>query len=181
MLLALTGANVLLIRQNLQLRAALSRYEPDAVQPGDKLPSFSAKGPTEESVQMVYSGQGPQRVFLFFTPPCPYCRKQFTYWQEILEKVDRNRFEVWGLVSDSEDRNKIEEYLRSVGCGADSPTPLRVAFIPNDILRSYKLTSTPTTLIVANDGTVERSWLGRWNASTIDNANLVFGFNIHKP
>lgn len=79
-LLALATANVLLIRQNFQLRAALSRYEPKAVQPGDKLPAFSAKGAADESLHIAYDGRGPRRVFFYFTPACPYCRKQFAHW-----------------------------------------------------------------------------------------------------
>lgn len=113
-------------------------------------------------MRIDYSGEVPRRVSLFFTPSRPHCRAQFTYRREVLAKVDGNRFEVCGLASDSEDKNKVEEYLRSVGCGAESPTPLNVAFASGDTLRSYKLTSTPTTLVVGNDGTVERSWSGRW-------------------
>jgi peroxiredoxin len=131
-------------------------------------------------LRVDYSGRGPQRVFLYFTPTCRFCREQFPYWQDVLAKADRRRFEVWGLVSDSEDRKKLEEYLRSVGCGTDSQTPLRVAYVSPDVLHSYKLTSTPTTLVVANDGTVEQSWLGRWNAPALDSANSIFGFNIYR-
>jgi peroxiredoxin len=180
-LLALAAANVLLIRQNFQLRAALSRYEPEAVQPGDKLPSFSAKGAADEPLYIAYDGRGPRRVFFYFTPTCPYCRQQFAHWQEVLSKADRERFEVWGLVSNAEDRGRMDEYLRSVGCGTDSATPLRVAYVAGDILRSYKLTSTPTTLVVANDGTVERSWLGKWNAQTVSNASVALGLNLQTP
>lgn len=180
-LLALAAANVLLIRQNFQLRAALSRYEPEAVQPGDDLSPFSARGAANESLQIAYDGKGPRRVFFYFTPTCPYCRKQFAHWREVLSKADRERFEVWGLVSDAEDRGRIEEYLRSVGCGTDSATPLRVAFVANDTLRSYKLTSTPTTLVVANDGTVESSWLGKWDARTVGSASAALGLNLQTP
>ncbi len=180
MLFALAAANLLLIRQNYQLRAALSKYEPEAVRVGESLPPFSATGLDGKLLRVDYNGEGRRRVFLFFTPSCPHCRAQFPYWREVLAKVDGSRFEVWGLASDSEDKNKVEEYLRLVGCGTDSPTPLNVAFVSGDILRSYKLTSTPTTLVVANDGKVERSWLGRWNTPTIDSAHLVFGFNIQR-
>lgn len=180
-LFALAAANVLLIRQNFQLRAALSRYEPKVTQPGDRLPPFSAKGSADEPLRVAYDGRGPHRVFFFFTPTCPYCRKQFAQWQEVLSKADRARFEVWGLVSDAEDKGRIAEYLRSVGCGADSATPLRVAYVTDDTLRGYKLTSTPMTLVVANDGTVEHSWLGKWNAQTTGSANAALGLNLQTP
>jgi peroxiredoxin len=178
MLLALAVANGLLIRQNLQLRTALNRYEPEALQPGDKLPSFSAKGLRDEPLQVNYNGRGPKRVLLYFTPPCPYCRQQFAYWREILDRTDRNRFEVIGLVADSEDKSKIEEYLRSVGCANDSSTALPVALIPEDVRRRYKLTATPITLVITNDGTVEEAWSGRWNAPALARANSIFGLDF---
>jgi hypothetical protein len=39
----------------------------------------------------------------------------------------------------AEDRPPLEEYLRAVGCGDYSTTPLRVAFVPKDVRRDYKL------------------------------------------
>jgi peroxiredoxin len=180
-LFALAVANALLIRQNLRLRAALSRYEPEVMQPGDRLPPFSAKGSAGEPLQVAYDGRGPRRVFFFFTPTCPHCRKQFAHWQGVVSKADRARFEVWGLVSDVENRGMINEYLRSIGCGADSAAPLRVAYVTDDTLRGYKLTSTPTTLVVANDGTVEQAWLGKWNAETINSANAALSLNLQTP
>lgn len=179
MLLALAVANVLLVRQNLQLRAALAKYQPDVLEAGDKLPPFSAKWLTNgEPLQVSYTGQGPKRVFLFFTPSCSYCREQFVYWRELLERADQNRFEIVGLVAESEDAGKVEEYLRSVGCGDGSPAPLRVATIPDDVRRGYRLSSTPITLVTASDGTVEQFWLGRWNNSTVAGANAAFGLNF---
>lgn len=53
-----------------------------------------------------------------------------------------------------------------------------MAYVTDDTLRGYKLTSTPTTLVVASDGTVEQSWLGKWNAQTTGSANAALGLNL---
>ena len=44
MVVILAGSNVLLLRQNLQLRNLLKRFEPDHLKPGDKLEGFAALG-----------------------------------------------------------------------------------------------------------------------------------------
>lgn len=78
-----------------------------------------------------------------------------------------------GVVSESEDKTKLDEYLRSVGCEA-----MRVAFLPKKILNSYNLSMTPTTLIVANEGKVEKAWVGKWNSETAATASSFFGFSF---
>lgn len=151
---------------------------PETLQAGERLSSFYAKDLRDKPLEVRYGAEAPKRVLLYFTPPCPYCRGQFAYWREILERADSSNFEVMGLVADSEDKSKVEEYLRSVGCGADSTTPLRVALVSEEIRRQYKLTATPMTLLVASDGAVEQVWSGRWDASALAGAGPIFGLNF---
>lgn len=103
-------ANLLLIRQNLQLRAGLRRYQPDELQAGDRLPPFSAKELGGEPLAVSYDGRGPKRVLLFFTPTCRYCRGQFVYWRELMERADRERFEIIGVVAETEDASKVVRF-----------------------------------------------------------------------
>lgn len=95
-----------------------------------------------------------------------------------MARADKAQFQVIGLVDEAEDRTKIEEYLRNVGCSQDAQTPLRIAFISKDVRDSYRLNATPITLIVANDGTVTKSWPGKWQEAETADANMIFGFNL---
>jgi peroxiredoxin len=178
MLLALGVSNVLLLRQNLQLRARLAAAapQPEALRPGDKVPGFVAAGLRGETVEVEYAGAGTKRILLYFTPTCPYCREQFAYWREIIGRADPNQFEVIGVARDAEDKSKLEDYLRAVNCAGDSQTPLRVALNPEAVRRAYKFSATPITVIVANDGTVEKHWAGRWDAQGLADAGSIFGF-----
>lgn len=177
-LLVLAVLNVLLIRQNLQMRAALDKLKPDILQKGDKVPPFNATGLHGEAINIGYTCTGPKRVFLFFTPNCPYCREQFSYWQQLLEHTaDAKRFEVIGLVKDAEDKAALEAYLRRFNCG-DSSTPLRVALVSETVRRGYKLSATPITLIAASDGRIEKVWDGRWDAAALADAASTFGVNF---
>lgn len=177
-ILTLALSNVLLIRQNLQLRAALAAGEPEAMRAGDVVPAFAAAGLRGEQISVSYPEAGAKRVLFYFTPTCRYCHGQFAYWREILERADRERFEVIGVASDREDRAKLEDYLRQFGCDGASPTPLRVALVPDEVRRSYKLSATPITLVVNNDGAVERAWAGRWDEAQAAEAGKLFGLDF---
>nr|AUN37817.1 hypothetical protein [uncultured bacterium] len=38
-----------------------------------------------------------------------------------------------------------------------------LAFFDSDSLGSYKLTATPTTLLINEAGMVEHTWIGKWD------------------
>jgi peroxiredoxin len=177
MLVALAASNVLLIRQNLQMRLALERLRPQKAEAGDKVPPFVAPALDGDTVRVEYAGGGRKTLLFFFTQTCPYCRQQFAFWREVLNRAEERRYDVMGLVADSEDKVKLHEYLRAMGCGSESKTPLRVALIPKAVRSSYKLSATPVTLLVSGDGTVERAWTGLWTNTELDDAGAALGFN----
>jgi peroxiredoxin len=178
MLFVLAACNVLLLAQNLRMRSELSRYEVREPRAGERLQPFSAAGLDGRPVEVGFDGTGPKRVLLFFTPTCRYCHQQFPYWRELLSRADPNRFEIIGVVSQAEDKGKLEAYLVSAGCLGDGLPNMRVALVADEVREAYKLFSTPTTLVVANDGTVERVWRGRWNPQDLASASLTFGLNL---
>lgn len=67
MLVILAIVNVLLIRQNLQMRSKLEQLTPKVVQSGDKVQPFSAPGLRGEIINVDYTGETKQ-VLLYFTP-----------------------------------------------------------------------------------------------------------------
>lgn len=169
LLFALALSNVLLIRQNRRMRAELNELKPKMLGAGDKAVAFIAPGMRGE-VSVNYTGYGPKRVFIYLSPDCQYCGTQFPYWRQLLNRVDRNRFTVVGLVSETEERGRVFEYLHTFDCDH-----LETAFVSNSVLRNYKLSITPTTLVVDSNGTVEKAWAGVWDANTLAAAGSVFG------
>jgi peroxiredoxin len=170
MVLVLATTNLLLLRQNLKMRSSIEGHRPSALQTGDKVESFSAQALTGDTVHIGYTGKEVTRVLLYFSPDCPYCHEQFAYWQELLKKVNGNNFQVIGMIGESEDKSKVKDYLQKIGC-----QNLRVVVLPGEARQSYKLSMTPTTLVIANDGTVEKSWVGQWNSTIASEASSVFG------
>lgn len=177
LLIMLAGANVLLIRQNLQMRRTIKGLEPQRLKAGERVQPFTAPGMNGEPVEVSYRGAGPKQVLLFLTHACTYCQQQAPYWRELLARIDAARFEVIGLVDQNEDRTKLQDYLSKIKPEPGGGRPLRVAFIPPDVRRGYKLSETPITLLVGNDGTVEEIWAGRWTGTDLAAVSAALDFD----
>lgn len=174
----LAFSNALLIRQNRAMRQGLRSEEPSVLQTGERVPSFAARTLKGDPLNVTYSGQGPNKLFLYFTPTCKFCVKQFAYWRNIVRQADSERLEVIGLVSELEDVAKLEVFLSEMKSSRDSAAPLNVVLVSDDVLRSYKLSPTPLTLIVSNTGIVEKAWVGLMDNANISAASSVMGIAI---
>ena len=80
-----------------------------------------------------------------------------------------------GIVPSGGSVKALTEYLNSVGCNS-----LNVGVVPENVINSYKLQMTPTTVIIGNDGVVEEAWAGKWTPSTISDAEKRFGIEFKK-
>jgi thiol-disulfide isomerase/thioredoxin len=160
--------DLLLIKQNLDLRRQLAAgartldLTKNVLQPGDVVTPVTATELNGHPYQLDYKKDGRQRLILFFSPTCPYCQQQSPLWRDLLDKVDSNRFTVVGVVSDREDKQLVSAYADGAGY-FKTKTPLPIVFFDSDSLGSYKLTATPTTLLINEAGMVEHAWVGKWD------------------
>lgn len=178
LLAILAVSNVILLRQNRSMREGLRRGEPAVLQDGDRVPAFTAETLKGDPLTITYSGQGPKRLFLYFTPTCKFCVKQFPYWRNIIRQADSARIEVIGVVSELEDVAKLETFLGEMKSSRDSAAPMNVVLVPDGVLRSYKLSPTPLTLLVSNTGIVEKAWVGLWDEANVAQASSLMGVTI---
>jgi peroxiredoxin len=168
LIILLSIVNVLLIKQNLDLRKQLASggrtidVTRNALQPGDVVTAVTATDLEGRPYQLDYKKDGRERLLLFFSPNCPYCRQQSPLWRDVLDKLDSNRFTVVGIVSDREDKRLVSAYADEAGY-FKTKTPLPLVFFDSESLGNYKLTATPTTLLIDEDGKVEHAWIGRWD------------------
>jgi hypothetical protein len=178
LLFALAAGNTLLLKQNLELRGQIKMYgmmlDParNSLKPGDDVQPFVATDLQGQSYSVTYTGKGPKRVFLFFTPSCKYCDAQASNWRRVLEQTDEGAFQIIGIVRDQEDKTAITDFVNSKISSPKRKLP--VLFVPESVLRGFKFSMTPTTMIVNNTGTVENVWAGAWTDSTIPTARAVF-------
>jgi len=162
--------DLLLIKQNLDLRKQLAAggrtldLTKNFLQPGDVVTPVTATDLDGHPYQLDYKQDGRQRLILFFSPTCPYCQQQSPLWRDLLDSVDSNRFTVVGVVSDREDKQLVSAYADGAGY-FKTKTPLPLVFFDSDSLGSYKLTATPTTLLINEAGQVQHAWVGKWDES----------------
>ena len=112
--------------------------------------------------ELDYKKDGRARLLMFFSPNCPYCQQQSPLWRDVLDNVDSNRFTVVGIVSDREDKRLVSAYADNAGY-SKTRTRLPLVVFDSESLGSYKLTATPTTLLINEDGRVEHAWIGKWD------------------
>ena len=172
LILVLCVVNLLLIKQNLDLRKQLAAggrtidLTTNFLQPGDVVMPVTATDLNGRPYQLDYKKDGRQRLLLFFSPNCPYCQQQSPLWRDLLDKVDSNRFTVIGVVSDREDKRLVSAHADGAGY-FKTKTPLPLIFFDSESLGSYKLSATPTTLLINEDGTVEHAWVGKWDETSV--------------
>lgn len=177
LLIMMAVTNVLLLRQNLHLRRTIEGLSPHRLKAGERVGPFTAPGMNGEPVEVNYTGAGPKRVLLFLTATCTYCQQQAPYWRELLAQIDGAHFEIIALVDENENKTKLQDYLNKIKPEPGAGHPLRVAFIPPDVRRRYKLSETPLTLLVGNDGTVEDVWAGRWTGTDLAKISTTLDFD----
>lgn len=171
LILVLCVVNLLLIKQNLDLRKRLAAggriidLTTNFLQPGDVVTPVTATDLEGHPYQLDYKKDGRQRLLLYFSPSCPYCRQQSPLWRDLLDKVDSQRFTVIGVVSDREDKRLVSAHADGAGY-FKTKTPLPLVFFDSESLGSYKLTATPTTLLINEDGRVEHAWVGKWDETS---------------
>ena len=173
LILALGILNLLLIRQNFSLRRQLSaagkiEASGNFLKPGEvmtvPITGTDLKG---QPYQMHYGKDSKQHLLLFFSPSCPYCIQQGPIWADLLNLIDSSRFEVVGIVGDKEDKQKVANHANVMGY-FKTRLVLPIVSVNDETLARYRLTATPTTLLIDNSGTVEHVWVGKWNQSKID-------------
>jgi len=186
LILALGILNLLLIRQNFRLRKQLNaagKIEASGtfLKPGEvmtiPITGTDLKG---QPYQMLYGKDGKRHLLLFFSPSCPYCIQQGPIWADLLNLIDSSRFEVVGIVGDREDKQKVANHADGLGY-FKTRLVLPIVSVSDEALARYKLTATPTTLLIDNSGTVEHVWVGKWNQTKIDEVATAVDIKLNLP
>ena len=111
-ILALAITNVFLIRQNRNLRAAIASSQPESLQPGTHLPSFTANTISGERRKVDFAASE-KTVLLVFRVDCPACEGIVSLWKDIKLDCDRRHFQVFGISFDNQ--TKAMRFLKGRG------------------------------------------------------------------
>ena len=166
LILTLVIFNILLLMQNLNLRSQLNSGRIDAsanaLNPGELVKPITGTDLNGQLYQVQYSNDGRKQLLMFFSPSCPYCVAQGPIWRDVLNRVDSNRINVVGIVGDREDKLEVAKHATVLGY-FKTKIALPIVTVSNETLANYKLTATPTTLLIDSNGRVEHAWVGKWD------------------
>jgi len=171
LILALSISNILLITQNVSFRKQLrsaGRIDASAnsLKPGETVTPFEGTDLSGQPYQVQYRKDGRKQLFLFFSPSCPYCMQQGPIWCDLLNRIDSSRFNAVGLVGNRENKKEVASHADVLGY-FKTRIALPVVSVSDETLARYKLTATPTTLLIDDNGRVEHAWVGKWDEAKI--------------
>ena len=81
------------------------------------------------------------------------------------------------LFRDREDKSKVASYLNANGYELENSS-VKFLFLADEFLQENKLNSTPTTLLVNENGIVEKVWFGLWDKTIISEVNSSLGVSV---
>jgi peroxiredoxin len=177
LILALIILNILLLMQNLSLRKQLNSAgridaSANALNPGELVKPITGTDLNGQLYQVQYSNDGKKQLLMFFSPSCPYCVEQGPIWRDVLNRMDSNRFNVVGIVGDREDKLEVAKHANVLGYFT-TRIALPIVTVSNETLANYKLTATPTTLLIDSNGRVEHAWVGKWDETKTAEVNAA--------
>jgi len=158
-----------LIKQNRDLKAAIVGNQPEFLKPGELVHSFAANTLSGERRMVNYAASA-KTVLLLFRPGCPACERTLPYWKEIKAVCDRNGYQIFGISLDSS--NNASDFLKANGLNLEV-----FAGVDAQFKITYKLNLTPLTIVIANDGKVERIWPGALTENSKAEVEKYFGIS----
>lgn len=172
LLLLITGlciANWLLIKQNRTLKAAITHgaRQPEFLKQGQQVPPLAAKNLSGQRQVLNYADHA-KTVLLVFLTQCEACERSLPYWREIAAACARNQYQIFGISLDNAAKTKA--FLTSQGLSLETLVDVDAA-----TSEAYKLTLTPQTIVIDNNGKVERIWPGTFGKETKLEVEKYFG------
>lgn len=150
----LLAANIALIIQNRSLKSPIARvYAPLELQAGTVVPRLNGLDLNGREINVEYGNDSRKAVVLVFSPHCGFCTMNMPNWKRIVDGLDRRSYRIVAvsIVSDG-----VKDYINQYGL-TDVPI---IAEVDPKSRASYEMRSTPQTMIISPNGTVEKVWTG---------------------
>lgn len=171
----LSIVSILLIFQNRDLKRTLSITTSlglgEPLKPGERVESFRVQ--TLDGSTTVVNYDDPTRKHLLFvlSTTCPHCERTLPAWQSIVKNKSDN-CDILGVSIHNLDDTK--KFLTSKDVG------FYTVSVMNDTSfnRKYKISGVPETILINNNGIVEKTWVGELSddqATEIKNLMIASG------
>lgn len=176
-------ANILLIKQNFELKALLIEHTgaPGNQPPGDGRPVELAPGQVLTSLNgidiegnrtsIAYNQDARKTLLLSFAPECAPCEENMPDWEALVKILDSNSFRV---VAVSVVPTGAKEYISRHNLGG---VPV-IASVDVQDRATYKLRATPQMILISPDGKVEKVWTGLMRGERRKEVEQVLGVKL---
>lgn len=140
--------NKQLKRRSQKLNQALTSL---ALQPGDHVQSFVAVDLNGKLTTIDYQDNARKIVLLVFSTECAVCEKNIVFWNDLFAQADSHHYRIMGIA-----KNDLVE-LKLFAESMNIKFPVLVS---NELSFwwSYKLYRLPQTIVIDEQGVVERIW-----------------------
>jgi len=149
--LALYGTAKQFQKQRMDIESSIQGFRPTS---GDPVPDLVGKTLDGAPLTIAVQGTGIPTLIYVFTPRCVWCTRNINNLKAMIS-ASPGRFRFVGVALESEG---LSEYLSL----HQLPTDVLVA--PSyDTTTRYGMAATPTTIVVATDGRIQRYWQGAYS------------------
>lgn len=171
MLLALSfGVNVIL---GVRYRALAdpASCKPAFLEPGSTVPPLRGKGLDGQEHQVAYDKELRPTVLYVFSPTCGWCNRNVENLRHLIsQRRDRYRF----VGVSKANAGETAAYLSHNGLTFDD-----VVVAPTtDSVAAYRLGPTPQSIVVADAGRVQKSWVGAYRGETAGAVEQFFSLQL---
>ena len=162
--------NVLQARHIREISDNISAANPQILQIGSSLAAIEAKDLSGREVKVGYRDSRLPTVVYVFSPSCGWCERNSANVRALVSQAKSNyRFIGLSLTSDGLS-NYVETHNFSIPTYSDPSNATRT---------QYRLSSTPTTLVIAPSGKLLKIWAGAYLGTT--RADIEHFFSVRLP
>ena len=171
MLVASVALNVMLAVKVRQLTSAQNDVRAEhELKVGSVVPAIVAKRLDGGSESITYVGTDRPTVLYIFTPQCGWCERNLANLKALVDQ----KGEEYRFIGISLSRSGLEEYVANHRLGLPVYTD-----IPREAGESYRMGSTPQTIVVSPQGQVIQNWVGAYVGD--DKSQIEAYFKVTLP
>lgn len=171
LILGLCVTNVLLIKQNHDLKATRIRNEPQYLKQGQQVPPLVAQRVSGETATINF-GEAQKTILFVFAPGCVPCEYAGPKWKLIENACAQEKCRSFALSLEN-NNSKSVAFLTTYGLQSEVLTNLS-----SQTRAAYQLSLTPLTIVVNAQGKVEKIWPGAFNDEMKSEAERYFGVSL---
>lgn len=167
--LALLVSNGLLIWQNINLKSQLkNQIALLETQEGDQIEKLRYKDLNNNEGEIEFAKDDRKQILLYFRTTCSFCKKQMNYWKNLVAKIDTAKFRI-SAITIEDDQAVVNDYIKSYNI-----ENWDVLTVNAEDAKKAKFSATPITVVVNNQGKVEKVWIGMWRDSELKSVGEYF-------